>query len=170
MKTLIVARHAKSSWEFPQLNDEDRPLLNKGKKRTHKVIQALQDKDFTKPQLIISSHAVRAFETARMFASFLHYPENQIQISQTIYYGNKDHITDLFYSLDDDIECVMIVGHNPNILAFVNQFLTEPLDSLPTSGVVILELPIDKWTQLAESKAIKMMKIFPKETGKQPNA
>ncbi|HNQ59318.1 MAG TPA: histidine phosphatase family protein [Bacteroidales bacterium] len=166
MKTLIVARHAKSSWDFPQLKDEDRPLLSKGKKRISKIILSLQKEKIARPGLIISSHAVRAFETSRIFASFFQYPENQIQVSQTVYYGNKDHITDLFYSIDDDIDSVMIVGHNPNILAFINQFLLDPLDGLPTSGVVILELPIESWTELAGAKASTIQKIFPWESNK----
>jgi len=76
MKTLIVARHAKSSWDFPQLKDEDRPLLSKGKKRISKIILSLQKEKIARPGLIISSHAVRAFETSRIFASFFQYPNH----------------------------------------------------------------------------------------------
>ncbi|HQQ12358.1 MAG TPA: histidine phosphatase family protein, partial [Bacteroidales bacterium] len=67
MKTLYIVRHAKSSWDFPEVSDHDRPLLEKGKKRTRKIIDFLQKKK-VKPDLIISSSALRARETAGYLA------------------------------------------------------------------------------------------------------
>lgn len=163
MKTLIIVRHAKSSWEFPDLVDSQRPLLDKGKKRTKKVIDHLMKMQFHKPDLIISSHAVRALETARMMARGFEYPENQIIQSKTVYEGDKDLITDQLYGLDDDIESVMIVGHNPALTSFVNQWLEKPIEWLPTSGVIVLRIPVKKWVDISLHKASSFLKVFPKE-------
>jgi phosphohistidine phosphatase len=163
MKTIIAVRHAKSSWDFPDLSDDQRPLLEKGKKRTRKVIEYLLKKKFPLPELIISSHAVRAVETARIFAHALKYPGDKIQISRSIYHGNKDLITDQLYGIDDDINCVMLVGHNPTLTAFANQFLDDPIDWIPTSGVVILQIDTGKWTEAGLRRAIRSERIFPRE-------
>lgn len=163
MKTLIVVRHAKSSWEFPDIEDVQRTLLDKGKKRTKKVIDHLLKMRFHKPDLIVSSHAVRAYETARIMARGLEYPENQIIQSKTLYEGDKELITDQLFGLDDDITSVMIVGHNPALTYFVNQWLAEPIEWLPTSGVVILKIPVNRWSEIDLHKASTSFKVFPKE-------
>ena len=68
MKTLYIVRHAKSSWDHPGLGDDQRPLLEKGKKRTKYVVDYFLENN-CRPDLIISSHAVRAFETAKIIAA-----------------------------------------------------------------------------------------------------
>ncbi len=163
MKTLIVVRHAKSSWDFPDIEDSQRPLLDKGKKRTKKVLDHLIKLRFHKPDLIISSHAVRAYETARMVARGLEYPENHIVQSKTLYEGDKDLITEQLYGLDDDIMSVMVVGHNPALTYFVNQWLEEPIEWLPTSGIVVLKIPVNHWSEIDMHKASTFFKVFPKE-------
>ena len=67
MKTLYILRHGKSSWEQPEENDFNRPLLPKGQRRTQRI--SVHIKEHNLPvDLIISSPAVRAFETAKIVA------------------------------------------------------------------------------------------------------
>ena len=80
MKTLYIVRHAKSSWDQAGLADHQRPLLEKGKKRTKRIIDYLLENNI-KADLIISSHAVRALETARIIGYALNYPVDEIRIS-----------------------------------------------------------------------------------------
>lgn len=163
MKTLIIVRHAKSSWEFPELSDDQRPLLEKGKKRTRKVINHLNKAPFDRPDLIISSHAVRALETARIFAHALGVRPDEIQVSKTLYHGDAEMILDQLYGINDEIQSVMLVGHNPTLTSFANLFLPKPIEWIPTSGVVILKIPVGEWTEVGVSKATHSQKIFPKE-------
>ncbi len=162
MKTIYIVRHAKSSWDFTELPDDQRPLLEVGKKRTRKVINALVEKKTPTPQIIISSHAVRAFETAKLFARALDYPPEQIQVSRQVYYGDAEQLFDQFYGIDDSISAVMLVGHNPTLTQFVNMFSGNPLDSLPTSGIVCISFQTDKWTEISFAAAKKNFTIFPK--------
>lgn len=148
MKTVYIVRHAKSSWDFPELHDDQRPLLEKGKKRTRKVLESILEKQTPTPDLIMSSHAVRAIETARLFAHALHYPLNQIQISKQIYHGGAEQLFDQFYCLDDSYKTVMIFGHNPTLTTFANYFGSKPIDWIPTSGVVCVRLETEKWTEM----------------------
>ena len=162
MKTLYIVRHAKSSWSFPELSDEERPLLEKGKKRTRKIINYLQEKDVS-VDLIISSHAVRALETARIIAHGIGYPIDNIRISQQVYFAGADQLYDQFFDLNDSIQSLMIVGHNPAFTNFANHFLDKKIDWLPTSGVVSITFDTNIWVNLPLAKRAVNFIIYPKQ-------
>jgi phosphohistidine phosphatase len=161
MKTIYIVRHAKSSWENPGLSDDQRPLLEKGKKRTKKVIDFLHEKN-VKVDYIMSSHAVRAMETARIYAHALNYPVDQIKVESQIYYSNGERIFNQFYDLDNKYQSVMIVGHNPAFTDFANNFLRPMIDNLPTSGVVSVSFKTDKWEEIPTARFNVNFMIFPK--------
>ncbi|MDT8393321.1 MAG: histidine phosphatase family protein [Bacteroidales bacterium] len=161
MKTLYIVRHAKSSWNHPELSDEERPLLEKGKKRTKKIIDYLQQKEI-KPDLIISSHAVRALETAKIIAHGLNYPSGNIQVSRQVYHASADNLYDQFFDLRDDVDNLMIVGHNPALTNFANHFLHEKIEWLPTSGVVSVSFNTRIWMNLPVAEPTTNFIIYPK--------
>ncbi len=161
MKTLYIVRHAKSSWDHPGLEDYQRPLLEKGKKRTRYVIDYLL-KQSIKPDLIVSSHAVRAKQTAMIIASALNYPEDKIMISKEIYYGNSDGLFNHFYDLPDDVNSLFMVGHNPSLTMFANYFMENKIDNLPTSGVVCIEFDTNTWENVLEAPRKTKFFISPK--------
>ncbi len=161
MKTLYVARHAKSSWEHAGLDDHDRPLLEKGKKRTRKIIEYLLSQDVTF-DFIISSTAVRAAETAVFIAKACNYPLDEIKFDPAIYHANAKAIFDQFLDLDDAYKSVLIVGHNPTFTNFVNHFMKPPIDWLPTSGVVCIRFDTDKWDQISVAPHQVVFAAFPK--------
>jgi len=153
MKTLYLVRHAKASLDNPLERDLDRPLIESGIKRTRQVIEYLHKKQAS-VDLILSSPAVRAFETASYIAHALHYPTENIKIERTIYTGDTDKIADLFYDLSKKIGSLMIVGHNPSITNFANLLLPEPIDYLPTSGLVCLQFEAKTWDEIWQAKII----------------
>lgn len=146
MKTIYIVRHAKSSWKEP-VPDDQRPLLEKGKKRTKKIIDFLHEKDVS-VDLILSSHAARALETARILAHALKYPKEKIMVDSRLYYSDGQAIFNHFYGLPGNVESVMLVGHNPALTDFVNHFLNNKIDNLPTSGVVCLVFDTDTWEDI----------------------
>ena len=162
MKTLHIARHAKSSWEYPELSDEERPLLRKGIKRTRKSGAFLKDNKI-RIDHIISSPAVRAYETARILAGFLNYPEDHIKVVNSLYYANTNVLLDQLYSLPDEINSVMLVGHNPMFTNFANHFLTTKIDWLPTSGIVSIDFNTDKWENIMMAERETKFLIFPRK-------
>jgi len=133
MKTLYIVRHAKSSWKYPELPDDERPLLEKGKKRTKRVIDYLLEKK-VKVDYIISSHAVRAYDTAKILAHALNYKTDEIKVDHEIYYADSDKLFNQFYDLPDRYDSIMIVGHNPAFTNFSNCFAVPNIDWLPTSN------------------------------------
>lgn len=162
MKTIYIVRHAKSSWDQVDLPDEKRPLIEKGRRRTKKIIGYLHEKQVT-VDCIICSHAVRAYETARILAHGLNYPADEIKIDKQVYYASGDSLIDRFYDIPDRFYSVMLVGHNPALTDFVNQFLREPVENLPTSGVVSISFDTDQWENIPLAGRKTNFILFPKE-------
>ena len=162
MKTIYIVRHAKSSWDSIDLPDDQRPLLEKGKKRTKKVIDYLLEKDI-RVDYIISSHAVRANETARILAHALKYPVENIKIDPKVYFATGDTLLNQFFDLPSRFDAVMIVGHNPSLTHFVNYFISPPIDNLPTSGVVSLSFDTDQWEKVPIASRKTNFIVFPNE-------
>jgi phosphohistidine phosphatase len=162
MKTIYIVRHAKSSWKESDLSDELRPLLEKGKKRTKKVIDYLHKKD-VRVDYIISSHAVRAYETAKILAHALKYPADNIKVDKAVYTGDADELVNQFYDIPERYNSVMIVGHNPTLTNFVNLFVEPKIEWLPTSGVVCIEFLTDKWEEINLAETRTAFMVFPKD-------
>jgi phosphohistidine phosphatase len=161
MKRLYLVRHAKSSWSNPGMDDLDRPLLEKGLKRTRLMIDFLK-KHNTTVDLILCSHAVRAFETAKLFAWALEVPEDDIRIERGIYAASPDRLSDQFFDLPDKVDSLMLVGHNPGITEFANLFLPSKIDMMPTSGIAGIEFATDNWEEILNCKSKKLFYIFPR--------
>jgi phosphohistidine phosphatase len=160
MKTLFIVRHAKSSWDHPGIEDYQRPLLEKGKKRTKHIVDYLL-KHKILPDLIMSSHATRAFDTARIIANAVGYPEETIMISKNIYHGDVESQFNLFYDLSDDVQSLMLVGHNPTFTYLANYFVEKPIDNLPTSGVICIDFETNTWSDIFNVKKTTRFYIYP---------
>ncbi|MCX6243513.1 MAG: histidine phosphatase family protein [Bacteroidetes bacterium] len=162
MKRLYLVRHAKSSREEPGMQDIDRPLLEKGIQRTQKVIRFLKERK-VKIDLIISSPAERAFQTAILVAKGMDYPENEIRLERKIYDGYYDRILDLIYSIPNHVDSLMIFGHNPTITLLSNLFLNPGIEPLPTTGTVCISFDTDKWEKIPSVEPVKEFVVIPKQ-------
>lgn len=146
---------------MPQMDDLDRPLLEKGLKRTRLMIDFLK-KHHATVDLILCSPAVRAYETAKLFAWALELPEEALRQENGIYAANAERLGDQFFDLPASVNSLMMVGHNPGITDLANQFLLPKIEMLPTSGMVGLEFDTGKWEEIMYCKARKLFVIFPK--------
>jgi len=161
MKTLYLIRHAKSSWEEPGTKDIDRPLEEKGIRKTQLIMEYFQKNNIS-ADLMISSPAVRAFETAKLIAKGIGYPVKNIKLDGKIYDGHYDKILDIIYGTPNEISSLMLFGHNPTITHLANLFLDPGIDMLPTTGVVSISFDTDKWEKVPETEPKKEFIIFPK--------
>ena len=163
MKTLYLVRHAKSALNDLTIEDYERPLLPKGIKRAQKVAKHLLNEG-VKPHLIVSSHAVRAVETAKIFADILGYDPDKMLIDENLYFSGETAMENILYGLDSKIEQVMLVGHNPDMTRFANVFLPDDqkIDYLPTSGVVCVAFQTEKWREIMPAKRNIPFVIIPK--------
>jgi phosphohistidine phosphatase len=161
MKTLYLVRHAKSSWDHPGLSDFERPLLSTGIKKTSQIIKYLKKKNVS-ADLIISSPAVRAFETAKLIASGIEYPAGNIKPEPSLYNSGIDDYLDVIREIPDDINSLMIFGHNLTITHVANLFLDPGIDLLPTSGVVAVTFDTNEWKNISGAKKEQEFVVFPK--------
>jgi phosphohistidine phosphatase len=143
------------------LSDHDRPLLPVGVKKTNRIVKYLKAKS-VKPDLLLSSSARRAYETARIIADGIGYPDEQIQKTEALYHASSEDILSELYGLPDDIESVMIFGHNPTFTYFINDYLDETIYNLPTSGTVCVVFETDKWEEISSAKNHVKFLVTPK--------
>ena len=159
MKKLILVRHAKSSWEHDVI-DHQRPLKTRGFNDASIVSKSLK----TTPQLIdlvISSDAVRAKTTAEIFVSNLNIEEDIVQFNHDLYDFSGENLIQVIKTCNNTISNLMIFGHNNALTVFVNTFGSKHIDNVPTSGVVIIEFDIKKWSALKPGKTL--ITLFPSD-------
>jgi phosphohistidine phosphatase len=157
MKTLLILRHAKSSWKHDDLADHDRPLKKRGEQAAALMGELIRKHDLT-PQRILSSTARRALKTAKLIAEACHY-EEQIIATRAFYQAEPEDIVEVLRTLDDADERVMIVGHNPDLEMFLES-LTGAMESLPTAALAQVTLPIDSWKELEEDTPGKLVHLW----------
>lgn len=162
MKTLVIIRHGKSSWDHPDLKDFHRPLKQRGVNNAFSVAQELQKLD-VQPDLLVSSPAVRALDTAIIVATNYAYPLEKIKLDENIYEASTSSLFRVLTSIDDANDTVFLFGHNPGFTNLVNQLQEDFLDNLPTCGAVGIELPIDSWSAISTSKGNRLFTLIPKE-------
>jgi len=146
MKTLLLMRHAKSSWKDDKLEDHERPLKKRGKKDAKRIAKVIHKNDLL-PDLILSSSAVRARQTAETVVETLGY-KNPIVFSDELYMGEPQVFIDVLKTVKNDNKIVMIVGHNPGLEAYL-QIIDGEIESMPTAALGYLVLAIDKWEDIS---------------------
>ena len=161
MKTLYLLRHAKSSWSHPGLTDFYRPLIDTGIRRNRKIIKYLNDKNVS-VDLIISSPAVRTLETAKLIAAGIDYPIEKIQLEPGLYEASLRDYQNLIYDAPDEINSLMIVGHNLTITYVANFFLGPEIEVLPTSGLVGISFDSEQWREIPSVEPKQLFVVFPK--------
>lgn len=157
MKTLLVLRHAKSSWDNAQLTDFERPLNSRGKRDAPRMGKLLHDENLV-PDLIISSSAVRAITTAEAVASSCDY-DQEIRYTRRLYHSDPDDFIEQLQGIDDKYERVLLVGHNPGMEELV-EVLTGLWERMPTAALAQLKLPIDRWMQLDEDIEAELVTLW----------
>ena len=164
MKTLYLMRHAKSSWSFDELNDQERPLNDRGRDDAPRMGQALAKRQIV-PNLFVSSPAVRALSTAVLVARELKYPHDKIVVEPAIYQADLDALLAVVRALPDSAGTVLLTGHNPTITDVANYLLPTPLSGeMPTAAVLCLHFATDHWAEVAPANAEFYFYDYPKST------
>ena len=158
MKTLLIIRHAKSSWEIGSLNDFERPLNERGKKDAPEMAQRLLDKKIS-IDAFISSPAKRAKKTAELFCSAYNKKEKDIIFISALYHASTQTFYETIENIEDGFNVVAVFSHNPGISSFINE-LTDSIkiDNMTTCGIFSVTIYIDKWKGF--TKATKEFLFF----------
>jgi len=162
MKTLFLIRHAKSSWGDTALPDKDRPLNDRGRRDAPKIGERLAKRD-VKPDLILSSPAMRALKTAEIIAKKLDYRRKDIVVDDRLYAVGADDLLDVIHKLGDKLERVMLFGHNPELTELAHR-LSSKITHMPTCAVAEFTFDAQSWSRIGEVKPAKVTLDYPKKS------
>lgn len=162
MKSLLVLRHAKSSWSNVYLADYERPLNARGQHDAPRVGQLLHEEELV-PDLIITSSAERALRTAELVALNCEYP-GRLMATRQFYHADPDIYLETLRHVPDEHERVLVVGHNPGLEELVEELSGEYVE-LPTAALVHLQLDISTWADANDEMPVKLLNVWrPKES------
>jgi phosphohistidine phosphatase len=161
MKTLYLVRHAKSSWDDPSLNDQQRPLNKRGHKAALLMGERLKQRSVTVEQ-IVSSPALRALTTARYLADAIAYEQKDIIIERELYFSGVDEMLALLHDCDPDIESLMLVGHNPDMTSFSNFLCGYHSSNMPTCAISTIQFD-KQWKKIGREDGTLLNYDYPKK-------
>lgn len=161
MRILYIMRHAKSSWKDPTLDDHRRPLKKRGKRDVKEMGRRLAARGIT-PDIVVSSDARRAVDTAVAVMDALGLAEGQLILQPALYHVSATDLRELIHDLPDAWGRVMLFGHNPAFTELANLFLDPPLTNLPTAGVVELYFDCPTWRDIDRQCLARAVVDYPK--------
>ena len=147
MKRLILVRHAKSSLNQPLLSDHERILNQTGISEAKLIGHYLSNNQYI-PSHIISSTATRTLETANIIIEQLKF-KKKIETQSLIYSDSFLNILNLINTVDNQYQCIMLVGHNPTITQLINHITNMRINHMPTCGAGIIDFQVT-WDSITE--------------------
>lgn len=147
MKKLLIIRHAKSSWDDPDLDDHERPLNARGERDSFTMARFLADND-EGLEVIYSSTAIRALDFAHVISEFC---DITLVPELSFYTFDEDELMEILRSLPDTLSRVAIVAHNPAVTQLINRLTDADLENVPTAGVASIQCDVDEWADLTEA-------------------
>jgi phosphohistidine phosphatase len=166
MRSLLLLRHAKSSWDDPSLRDHDRPLSPRGRRAAADMGRYLRSHDLT-PELVLCSSARRTCETAAL----ADLPgSTRLEIEHDLYLADPETVAERVRAVDDDVNSVMVVGHNPTTQDLAMELVgDDPTGAVarlaakyPTGALAVFELS-QPWRELRPGAAILSAFVTPRD-------
>jgi phosphohistidine phosphatase len=163
MKTLLLLRHAKSSWDEPGTADFDRPLAKRGLRDAPRVGEFLKSSRVP-VDLVLSSTARRARKTAELVSETAGFDD--IELTDEIYEATVSQLLDVVRGINDDHATVLMVGHNPGFEGLLGE-LCGPGASfrVPTAAVACIELDVLRWRDAARGSGTLLWFVAPRVLG-----
>ncbi len=161
MKTLTLIRHAKSSWDDPFLDDFDRPLNPRGRHDLPLMCQRMVELG-PRPDRLIHSSALRTRLTAAPLIKAFRLPDSAVQSTEQIYEAEETELLALVRQQPDEVNHLMLVGHNPGLLLLALWLCDQAPEKLPTAAILQLQLSVEHWRDLAPGCARLCWYDYPK--------
>src|SRR5258708_18073447 len=144
MKTLLLIRHAKSSWDNVTLPDFERPLNERGKHDAPVMAKRIKEKKI-EIDAFLSSPAKRAKKTAAIFMDEFNAKGKNLILIPSLYEATPEEFYDAIENLRDKYDTVALFAHNPGITDFINSLECTPVYDMPTSTVYAIKIKIKNW-------------------------
>ncbi|MCJ7552834.1 MAG: histidine phosphatase family protein [Ignavibacteriaceae bacterium] len=160
-KRLFLIRHAKSSWKDASLSDHERPLNKRGELDAPFMGKLLKKKNVI-PDLIISSHAKRSKVTANLICNELHLLSENIIIDKKLYEAEYNDIIEVIKETSEDVQTLLVFGHNPGFTTLHNFLCDTYIDNIPTCGITEYEFE-GNWKEISAKSCRLLSFEFPKK-------
>ncbi|MEQ1645660.1 MAG: histidine phosphatase family protein [Pyrinomonadaceae bacterium] len=160
MKTLLILRHAKSSWDDASMSDFERPLNGRGLRAAPFIGELMRRRELV-PETILSSPAMRARTTAELVQQAGAF-DAEIAFVDDIYEASPGSLRQAVAEINDAFTTALLVGHNPGIEGFI-RYLTGKLEPMPTAALAVVELEVDRWSEVDEGSGELNAVIRPRE-------
>jgi phosphohistidine phosphatase len=160
MKTLLLLRHAKSSWKDTGLQDFDRPLNGRGRKSAEMIGRFIK-KQRVAPDLLLSSPAIRARETIETIMKTAKLPA-ELRYDQRIYEAGPLRLLEVVSQIEEEHSTVLLVGHNPGMEELL-RLLTDRVEHMATGTLAKIDLKAAGWSKVLEGKGSLDWIVKPKE-------
>ena len=169
MSTLLLLRHAKSSWDHPALADRDRPLAPRGEKAARRIAKYLQAEGI-RPQLVLCSPARRTRDTLELVRPAIG-RDVEVEIEDELYGADALELLDRIRRFDERIESVMLIGHNPGMQDLAIELAgggeRDALEQLhtkfPTAALATFDLGGTRWAELGARQASLTSLVLPRQ-------
>lgn len=161
MKTLLLIRHAKSSWKSEGLSDFERPLNERGKHDVPIMAHRIKNRSL-QIDAFISSTAKRARKTAKIFMDNLGADENTIMLSPSLYEASLHTFKIVIENISNEYHTVAIFAHNPAITEFANSLECLQIYDMPTCSVYAVKINTESWSDLQVAEKEFLFFDFPK--------
>jgi len=153
LKTIIIMRHAKSSWESQAESDFARPLAQRGIKNAKEAAQVLLANQLV-PEIIFSSPATRAIETALLVCEVMSIDETQIRQEPMLYWDDAKEIKRLIEGIENSAKSCLVIGHQPTLSDFINTMLQRPLENVITASLTVLDFNAESWASVNKNSLV----------------
>lgn len=160
-RKLFIVRHGKSSWDEEGLDDIDRPLAERGLRNADTMAHRMKELGEI-PELILTSPANRALNTALIMAKIWKLDSASLKIDDTLYMAYVPEIEEVVGQAPASVRNLAIFGHNPSFTLYANKFLSDSLDNLPTAGIVLVTLESESWNGINRTMVKKTYVDYPK--------
>jgi len=164
MKTLLVVRHAKSSWTDLDLADHKRPLNGRGRRDAPYMASVAFEKEQSL-DLLVSSPAKRAFTTAKHFRKVFGMNKEDLWKDQRLYLASPDEMLGVIQEIPDEYNKIAIFSHNPGTTQLANLVSETNIENVPTCGVVKIVSEAEHWCDVQPSNARLADFYYPKLIG-----
>jgi len=169
MKTLMLLRHAKSSWDDPALPDFQRPLAKRGRDAARRIGRYMAKAEL-RPDAVLCSGARRAVETWELIAA--NFGTERVQVDDTLYMAAPDAILAWLRNLPDEINAVLLVGHNPGFEELARKLagsgkkkaLKRLREKVPTGSLAVLTFDRETWAGLDDGAGFLDQFVRPRDT------
>jgi phosphohistidine phosphatase len=161
MKTLLLVRHAKSSWDNNLLSDFDRTLNDRGKRDAPAMAKRINGRKI-EIDAFVSSPAKRAKKTAELFMKELKEKDSKLTLVPSLYEASVLDFYNAVESLKDKNEIVALFSHNPGITDFANRLTEEKIGEMPTCGIFAVQIDSKSWQDFQEAKKTFLFFDYPK--------